>query len=98
MTPQDLAENRESYVILDVRTPEELMVAHIAGSIDIPLNELPQRWKEIPTDKPVVTLCHHGIRSQKAALFLIANGLDAHSMVGGIDAWSLSVDHSVPRY
>lgn len=98
MTPKDVAWARGDYTILDVRTPEELAVAHVSGTVDIPLDQLPERWKEIPTDKPVVAMCHHGVRSQKAALFLLANGIDATSMVGGIDAWSLSVDHSVPRY
>ncbi len=98
MTPREVADKRGDYTIVDVRTPEELMVSHVEGTVNIPLDQLPERWKEIPADKPVVAMCHHGVRSQKAALFLLANGIDATSMVGGIDAWSLSVDQSVPRY
>jgi len=39
-----------------------------------------------------------GGRSMKAALFLRGQGIDAKSMAGGIDAWSLDIDPGVPRY
>lgn len=99
MRPEELCARRDAVTVLDVRNDDELAVAHIGGDVvHIPLSQLEQRWHELPTDKPVVALCHHGVRSQKAALFLQSVGLTAHSMAGGIDAWSLVVDRSVPRY
>lgn len=99
MSPEELAAKRGDVTLLDVRSADELMVACLDGDcLNIPLDELPARWAEIPQNKPIAVLCHHGVRSQKAANFLAAQGLDAHSVVGGIDAWSRVVDASVPRY
>jgi rhodanese-related sulfurtransferase len=57
------------------------------------------RIDEIPRDKPLVVMCHHGGRSERVAQFLEANGYDnAINLTGGIDAWSTSVDPAVPRY
>jgi rhodanese-related sulfurtransferase len=98
VNPETLAAKRDEYIVLDVRSPEELVMADIGDVVNIPLSELPNRWTELPTDKPIATLCHHGVRSQQAALFLQAHGLDAESVAGGIDAWSLVVDDSVRRY
>ena len=95
MTPQDSV----GMCILDVRTAEEIRTAAInVPFIHIPLDELPARWGELPTDKPIAVLCHHGMRAQRASDFLIAQGLAAEAIVDGIDAWSLSVDGNVPRY
>ena len=85
--------------LLDVRQPEELEIAHIAGAINIPLNELPARIAELDKARPTVAFCHHGVRSEMALRQLERNGFDdfAH-LSGGIDAWSQDVDPSVPRY
>ncbi len=44
-------------VILDVRSFEGYKGGHIPGAISIPLNELPERWKELPKDKLIVAYC-----------------------------------------
>lgn len=88
-----------SVTLLDVRLPEEIETASLSGAVCIPLHELPQRYTELATDKPVVAMCHHGVRSQTAAKFLERNGYgEVLSLAGGIDAWSLDVDATVPRY
>ena len=87
--------------LIDVRQPEEYALARIEGATLIPLMELPVRAGEIqPEDgAPVVLYCHHGIRSLKAAYFLAQSGLDnVANLDGGIEAWSLTVDPTVPRY
>lgn len=91
----------QPYRLLDVRQPWESQLASLAGSMRIPLGELPQRAKEIDVDRdaPIVVYCHHGIRSQSAAAYLLRLGYqDVCSLTGGIDAWSCAVDPSVPRY
>lgn len=99
MTPQDLAAKRGEVTLLDVRSADEMMIACVSGDcLNIPLDELARRWQEVPQNRPIAVLCHHGVRSQKAANFLAAQGLDAQSVEGGIDAWSRLVDASVPRY
>lgn len=98
MTPQDANAKRGEMTLLDVRRDDELMIAHVEGATHIPLDQLPQRWEELPKDRPVAVLCHHGVRAQKAAVFLEAQGVKAEAIAGGIDAWSQAVDASVPRY
>ena len=66
----------------------------------IPLAELPARAAEVepPDGALVVAYCHHGIRSLNAAALLAQAGIEAVSLAGGIDLWSLQVDAKVPRY
>jgi rhodanese-related sulfurtransferase len=95
---QDLQQDR-SLVLLDVREPNEFNYARIEGSTLIPLNQLPARLSELVCDDKLVVLCHHGMRSQQAAQFLVHAGFsDVSNLVGGIDAWSCQCDSSVPRY
>jgi len=87
--------------LIDVRQPWESRLASLSGSVLIPLNELPQRSKEIGDDRDadLVVYCHHGIRSQSAAAFLERLGFqNVQSLTGGIDAWSCEIDPAVPRY
>lgn len=87
------------FVIVDVRLASELDAARIDGALHIPLHELEQRADEIPAGATLATLCHHGMRSLKAALALRAMGWEqCVSIAGGIEAWSLSADPLVPRY
>jgi len=85
--------------LLDVRLAEELEEAALDGALHIPLHELPARHAELPRDKPIAVLCHHGVRSETAARFLDKAGFaDTLSVEGGIDAYSLTVDPALPRY
>lgn len=69
--------SESSTKIIDVRTPGEFMGGHVAGSINIPLNELPSRLEEFSsTDGALVLCCASGNRSGQAAMFLKQNGFD----------------------
>lgn len=93
-----LQEN-ESVFLLDVREPFEFNFAHIEGSQLIPLNQIPARLRELDMDRDIVVICHHGIRSLQAANFLAQVGfMNVSNLLGGIDAWSLECDSSIPRY
>lgn len=87
-------------LLIDVRTSEELELARVPAATHIPLNELEKRIDELADhDGPIAFMCHHGVRSMKAALMARALGKpQAMSVAGGIDAWSLSADDTVPRY
>ena len=90
-------------VVLDVREPWELRTASVVPQdfdlLAIPMNELPARLGEVPSDRPVACLCHHGVRSQRVALFLAHQGwADVVNIAGGIEAWSRDRDPSVPLY
>ena len=95
---EELRGNRSGYLLLDVREPEELNLASLPATIHIPLGELTRRFRELPDDRPLAVLCHHGVRSGHAAEFLSGVGYDAFNVAGGIDAWSQRVDPGVPRY
>ena len=98
----DLGELRKGnprLIVLDVREPHEWAIAHIDGARLIPLSELPERLGELDGHAEIVTHCHHGVRSMKALEILQAAGFaNVRSLKGGIDAWSVQVDPSVPRY
>lgn len=72
-------------VILDVRSPAEFRQGHITGAKNIPLDELKLKTEMIRKwNKPVVTVCRSGARSQVARNILKAQGIESHN--GG--SWS----------
>ncbi len=90
-------------LVLDVREPMELEMAALQPRgfelLAIPMNEIPARLLELDPDRPVACLCHHGARSQRVAMYLASNGFgQVANIAGGIDAWSLERDPTVPRY
>jgi rhodanese-related sulfurtransferase len=101
ITPRETAELLKGGKIrlVDVRTPEEFAIASVPGSVLVDQSlaqEIMQTW---PKDTAIVTMCHHGMRSLDAAAYLRGHGFtNAKSMSGGIDAWSLQIDSSIPRY
>ncbi|MEQ1637577.1 MAG: rhodanese-like domain-containing protein [Methylococcales bacterium] len=96
---QAMLAQSEPLVLLDVREPREFDYAQITGSILIPLQQLPQRLNELDSTKAIAVICHHGMRSQQAAEYLVHTGFNqVLNVKGGIDAWSLDCDAGVPRY
>jgi len=95
----------EALQLVDVREAMELDLARLQQPvIHLPLSQS-ERWIEqisslINRDQPVVVLCHAGIRSWQFACWLMeAQGYDqVLNLQGGIDAWSVSADPTVPRY
>lgn len=92
-------ENQEALFLLDVREPGEFQYARIKNSVLIPLGQIAERLDEVDKQQAIVVICHHGFRSQQVALFLEHSGYpDIANLTGGIDAWSVFCDESVPRY
>ncbi len=86
-------------VLLDVREPWEIEFASIDGSLNIPMNQVPERLNELPKDSHLVVMCHHGGRSQSVAQFLAHNGfVQLSNLVGGIHAWSTEIDSNIATY
>ena len=76
--------DKNDTVIIDVRTPDETALGTIAGSINIPLDDLRSRLKEIPENKQVVVFCGTGLRSYFAARILMQNGFkNVYNLSGG---------------
>jgi rhodanese-related sulfurtransferase len=86
-------------VVLDVREPQELAIARFPGAVEIPMHDVPKRLDELDPKQEIFVLCHHGMRSAQVASFLADQGFaQVGNVTGGIDAWALFVDQSVPRY
>jgi len=85
--------------LLDVRSPQEYAIAHVEGSVLVDQSMAQEIVNTWPPDSPIVTMCHHGMRSLDAAAYLRGHGFkNTRSMRGGIDAWSTLVDPGIPRY
>jgi rhodanese-related sulfurtransferase len=103
VTPREVRDllSAGAVYLVDCRTAPEAAAARIEGAVLIPLDVIAgavERIEEEAGDLPVVVHCHMGGRSMKAALFLKSRGIEARSMAGGIDVWSLDIDPRVPRY
>jgi rhodanese-related sulfurtransferase len=105
--PWLLAQTDAKPLVLDVREPWELSLAHVKPLADVPgfdvlpmpMQTIPQRLAELPIDRPIACLCHHGIRSQQVAAFLQSRGFESVvNIAGGIEAWSRELDASVASY
>lgn len=91
LLPAWVAEHRSELILLDVRSLEEYNGpdGHVPGSLLLPLPELEQRSGEIPTDRPVVLVCHSGSRSALATQQLLRAGRSqVANLRGGLSRWS----------
>jgi rhodanese-related sulfurtransferase len=87
------------HLIVDVREAIEVDICGIAGSLWIPMPEVPNQLQQLPRDRPVIILCHHGVRSAFVTQYLREVGFDnAVNLAGGIDAWSRLIERDMPRY
>jgi len=73
--------------VLDVREPTETAAGSVPGAILIPLHQLRQRWRELPSDRPLAVLCAAGQRAYYAVRLLRQHGLDARTLSGGMATW-----------
>lgn len=98
-TLKEMAENKADFVIVDVREAWELATCKFDDALHIPMQQIPYNVDQLPTDKTVVVVCHHGVRSLHVMSFLRNHGFDnATSLRGGIDAWAKRVDPLMATY
>jgi adenylyltransferase/sulfurtransferase len=89
----------DKLTIVDVREPHEYEINKIAGSVLIPLGDIPKRYVELDPSDELVMQCKVGGRSAKAAEFLRSKGYTkVLNLTGGILAWIDKVDPSQPKY
>ena len=102
MIPTELKQkqdNREEFVILDVREPNELKISQLEGNINIPLGELQEKYLELDKEKDIIVVCRTGWRSANAVSFLKGKGFKkVENLDGGINLWADTVDHSIEKY
>jgi rhodanese-related sulfurtransferase len=91
--------SRARPVLLDVREPWEFETCRIEGSQPMPMQTVPARMQELDEDSEVVCICHHGARSMQVAAFLERQGFGkVTNLTGGVHAWAVQVDGSMPTY
>ena len=102
IAPAELADWKKrspALKIVDIRTREEHEAAKIEGAVLFSQELMQQmlgRWKR---EEPLVIVDHQGTKSMDAAAYFAGHGFEnVRALRGGIDAWSLEVDPSVPRY
>ena len=84
-------------LLVDVRTAGEYGEAHIDGSANLPLSQLPERVGELPSDRAVVVYCESGYRSAIASSLLHREGQTrVADLVGGLAAWNSAQLATVP--
>lgn len=86
--------------LIDCREADEWDINRLPGARLVPVSRFAQLAPALIDDgRPVIVYCHHGMRSLQAITWLRSRGLEsAWSMAGGINAWSNTVDSSVPTY
>ncbi|MFM2400060.1 MAG: hypothetical protein RL341_2217 [Pseudomonadota bacterium] len=86
-------------LVLDVREPWEFATCAIAGATHVPMREIPARLADLDSEREIVCVCHHGMRSLQVGVFLARNGFErVYNLAGGIDAWAREVEPAMPRY
>ncbi len=88
----------EPHHLFDVRTPEEWAIARLDGATLLDASGI-SKLEALDENATIVLYCHHGIRSMQAASQLLSQGYrNVYNLDGGIDAWSIHIDNTVPRY
>lgn len=93
--------SRPQPLLLDVREPWEYELGHLPGALSLPMALTPLRASELPDDRDIVAICHHGMRSHQVAQWLQNNGFAPEklwNLNGGVAAWADAVDNDFPRY
>lgn len=99
---KELLDSGTPVKLIDVREPRDFQICQIEGSKLIPGGSMPEHlWqvKRWASNARLILVCHDGMRSLNVAAWLREQGVkNCVSMAGGIDAWSILVDPTVPRY
>lgn len=90
---------RKQPLLVDVREVWEYQYCHIEGSLLIPLRQIPERLAELDPEAEIVVICHHGVRSYRACLFLEQAGFArVYNLQGGVEAWARDADPAMRKY
>jgi monothiol glutaredoxin len=99
LTPREVKQwidSGKAFEFFDVRTDEELRTAKVERARHL---DGMDGLASVDKATPIVFMCHHGVRSRNAAERAVREGFkNVYNLEGGIDAWSQSVDSTVPRY
>lgn len=102
----DGSDDKTSVQLIDCRETSELEIAALPDFLNLPMGEY-GKWADdldngnlnLDPEKETVVMCHHGVRSAQFCSFLSQQGFKkVRNLVGGIDAYSKTVDASIPTY
>ncbi|NES74199.1 MAG: rhodanese-related sulfurtransferase [Okeania sp. SIO2D1] len=98
-----MSDSSQTLQLIDVREAGEVAIASVEGFTNLPLSEYEAWSNEIKVNfKPEVetlVICHHGMRSAQMCQWLVTQGFTkVKNIAGGIDAYSVVIDSSIPRY
>jgi thioredoxin len=82
------AAHADGAFVLDIREDHEFTAGHVPGATHVPMNDLPTRIAELPTDQPVFVICAVGGRSRQVVDYLRAQGLAAFNVSDGTNGWA----------
>lgn len=98
---KDKIDNKEKFLLIDVREPSEFEIVRIPGSVLIPKQGFldGSALAGLPQDKPIILHCKSGVRSAECLAILKSAGFaDATHVSGGVVAWAKQIDPSLPVY
>lgn len=81
---EDMLNRGGDFTLLDVRPREEFSEGHLEGAVNIPFEELEERWYELPRERMVVVYCAFGSHSMRASRFLEQKGFSVINTSGGL--------------
>jgi rhodanese-related sulfurtransferase len=87
ITPEELAQKLEEYIIIDIREAYELRSGMIPGAMHIPMGQIQTRLPELEKDKTYAIVCASGGRRSSVASWLSQQGYDVSNVVGGMSLW-----------
>ena len=95
---QWLNDQKDNFLLLDVREPYEREICHIGGEL-IPLRELEIHLADLPKDRCIICYCKSGQRGRCAVRILMENGFtQVVNLREGIMGWRHIIDSSLIRY
>ena len=99
LTLSDRLKRGDSLLLIDVRDPIEQQVSALPGALNIPIERLGQRLKELDPQQTYVLFCRTGVRSARGVRQLSAAGFpQVFNLFGGINAWAQQIDPSMHQY
>ena len=98
-TLNEKIQNKEDFILIDVRTDSEYYLSNIKQAIHIPMNTIPENLESLDKSKEIIVQCKSGIRSEKVCEFLLNNNYkNVKNLRGGIVAWAKEIDQTIIVY
>lgn len=99
LTLSAMIKSQEDMVIVDLREPDLYGSARVPGSINIPFEQIENRYPELPKNKIIVFVCHTGRMGTESGNLLLSNGYSqVYNLEGGIAKWSGELENVRPEF